>query len=216
MRLQGIFIAALGSMLAACVSAPPPALSVAELNTYRVAAIHVTLAPGLSGKTTTLEAAFARSKGIEPVGHADRPESVVPVAARSGGADYFTIANSAEALAYYDNATRQALQAALQQELGGALLGARPARLDMHVTRLVLPNEAMRILVSQHHVMVATVTLKDATSGATLAAYPELTAVIDGGGGLVGTFLVPALAGEPAARLGSSAAKTYRNWLLRN
>jgi hypothetical protein len=200
--------------LAAC-NAPSRSLSVAELNTYRIADISVSLPPGVTGRNTAFETAYATSRGAVVPVREGTPESTA-VAPRTASTDYFAIISSPEAEAFYRQRTIEILRVEMDKQVGRALLGQRPARLDVAITSLTLPNEAMRILVSQHHVMKATITMRDAASGQALVVYPDMTVLIDGGGGLVGTFLVPALAGGPVERLGAQMAANYRSWLLQN
>ena len=201
-------------LLTAC-NAPSRTMSVAELNTYRIADITVTLPPGVSGRNTAFEMAFAQGRGAVMPARAGTPEATA-VAPPAGGPDYLTLINSPEAQAFYQSRTVDILRGEMEKQVGRALLGQRPARLDVTVTSLHLPNEAMRILVSQHHQLVANITLRDAVSGQTLVVYPEMRILIDGGGGLVGRFLVPAIAGGPVERLAAQMAANYRNWLLQN
>jgi hypothetical protein len=200
--------------LAAC-NAPSRSMSVAELNTYRIAEIAVSLAPGVSGRNTAFETAFAQSRGAVVPVREGTPESTA-VAPRTTSTDYSAIIGSPEAEAFYRQRTVEIVRGEMDKQIGRALIGPRPARLEVAVTAMVLPNEAMRILVSQHHQMKATIALRDAASGQALVVYPEMTVLIDGGGGLVGTFLVPALAGGPVERLGAQMAANYRSWLLQN
>ncbi|QCK87105.1 hypothetical protein E8L99_15740 [Phreatobacter aquaticus] len=190
-------------------------MSVAELNTYRVAGVDVVLAPGVNGRTTSFEMAYAQSRGAQTPPASTLPEAQVTSTSRAGP-DYFTVVNSPEAQEYYQRRTVEIVRDEMEKRVGHALLGQKPARIHVTVTTLTLPNEAMRILVSQHHLLQATVVLRDAVTGQALVTYPDMRVVIDGGGGLVGTFLVPALVGGPVERLAAELAQGYRNWLLQN
>jgi hypothetical protein len=209
------FVLACAALPLAGCNAPSRTMSVAELNTYRIADIAVSLAPGVSGRNTAFEAAFAQSRGAVVPVREGTPESTA-VAPRTASTDYFAIIGSPEAETFYRQRTIEVVRGEMDKQVGRALLGQRPARLEVAVTAMVLPNEAMRILVSQHHQMKATIALRDAISGQALVVYPDMTVLIDGGGGLVGTFLVPALAGGPVERLSAQAAANYRSWLLQN
>lgn len=211
-RVVGVFLLAVA--LAGC-NAPGRQMSVAELNTYRIAGIEIVLVPGVTGRTTSFEMAYAQSRGVQAPPASTLPEAQLHSTSRPGP-DYFTVINSPEAQEYYRRRTVELLHGEMEKRVGQALLGQKPAKLHVTVTSMTLPNEAMRILVSQHHMLQATIVLRDAVSGQALVTYPDMRVVIDGGGGLVGTFLVPSILGGPVERLSIELAQGYRNWLLQN
>jgi hypothetical protein len=213
--ISRLFVLACAALSLAACNAPQRTMTVAQLGAYRIADIHVTLSPGVSGRNSAFETSFAQSRGAVIPVREGTPESTA-VGPRTTSTDYFAIISSPEALRFYEHRTVELLRAEMAKQVGHALLGQRPARIEVTVTQMTLPNEAMRILVSQHHQMKATITLRDAVSGQALVVYPDMVVLIDGGGGLAGTFIVPALLGGPVERLGAQMAANYRSWLLQN
>ena len=62
----------------------------------------------------------------------------------------------------------------MAKQMGGALNGSRPVRIEVVVTQFIVPTGAQRLLIGGAYVITADVTLVDAKSGAVLVALSKI------------------------------------------
>jgi hypothetical protein len=105
----------------------------------------------------------------------------------------------------------------IEQALSGYLNGSRPVRLEIVVNEFALPSVASRILIGGDPMMIASATLVDARTGATIAAHPKLSAVVGGARGLIGTAVQAAVDNArnetQEGQLITRYSQAYREWL---
>ena len=131
-----------------------------------------------------------------------------------------TRTNTPEGKAYTQNMLASRIKAGLEQKVGPQLHGSRPVRLEVVVKSFVLAGAVERIVIGGGRGMVADATLLDARTGAVLVSYPDLTAVMYAGQGIVGTAVQAAVDAastqSPAEKLVGTYGDMYCRWLLRN
>lgn len=180
--------------LAGCVTAQNP-LSRQDVETFRLASVHV----GIDSAATLWwgdgDRAYARSKG--------RSE-----------ADSEELSKTPEARAFVAQLASAKISAALEQQLKPVLTGPRPVKVNVHLRRLYLASAIQRVVVGGAHEMVADVTVTDAKTGAVLVNYPEFRAIALAGQGIGGAMLDAALMADPIDRLTLNFASKYREWLV--
>jgi len=112
------------------------------------------------------------------------------------------------------------IKAGLEQKVGPQLHGSRPVRLEVVVKSFVQAGAVQRVLVGGGRGMVADANLVDARTGAVIVSYPDLTAVVYAGQGIVGTAVQAAIDASsvqsPAEKLVGTYGDMYCRWLLRS
>jgi hypothetical protein len=126
-----------------------------------------------------------------------------------------TAANTPEGKAYVLGLLGPRIKAGVEQAMAGGLVGTRPVRLE-----LASASAVQRILIGGGRGMAADANLVDARTGAVIIAYPNLTAIVPTGQGIVGTAVQAAIdnasAQGPAEKLIALYGQNYRDWLLRS
>ena len=103
------------------------------------------------------------------------------------------------------------------KQMGGALNGTRPVRIEVVVTQFIAPTGAQRLLIGGAYAITADVNLVDAKSGAVIVAYPKLGHAIQAQGGVAGVVAQAIVdsAMQPATdSLIEQHALIYRIWLI--
>ena len=129
-----------------------------------------------------------------------------------------TATNTPEGKAYVQNMLASRIKPVLEQEVASQLHGSRPVRLEVVIKSFVLASAVRRVLIGGGRGMVADANLVDARTGALIVAYPDLTAAMYAGQGVVGAAVQAAIdassAQTPAEKLASAYAEIYCKWLL--
>jgi hypothetical protein len=131
-----------------------------------------------------------------------------------------TAANTPEGKAYVLGLLGPRIKAGVEQAMAGGLVGTRPVRLELVVKSFAIASAVQRILIGGGRGMAADANLVDARTGAVIIAYPNLSAIVPTGQGIVGTAVQAAIdnasAQSPAEKLIALYGQNYRDWLLRS
>lgn len=124
---------------------------------------------------------------------------------------------SEEAKSWMRDHLASRVKVAVQQNLAGALGGARPVRAEIVVHRFELSSAVQRVVIGGDYRMIADVTLVDAKSGAVIVAYPEMLHAVPALHGWGGAIVQAAYdaANPPGDRVVNGFAEKYRGWLLK-
>jgi hypothetical protein len=180
--------------LAGCVTTQNP-LSRQDVESFRLASVHVDIDSAATLWWGDGDRAYARSKG--------RSE-----------ADSEELSKTPEAHAFTAQLASAKIGAALEQQLKPVLTGPRPVKVNVHLRRLYVASAIQRVLVGGSHEMIADVTVTDARTGALLVSHPGFHAIALAGQGIGGAMLDAALMADPIDRLTLNFASKYREWLL--
>ena len=111
------------------------------------------------------------------------------------------------------------IRAGVEQAMAGQLVGARPARLEIVVSRFRVPSAGSSILIGSNPEMFASAALVDARTGAVIIVNPEVQAALVGGHGVIGFAVQAAIDNSanqtPESRLIAEFGRAYRAWLTR-
>ena len=193
--MRSLVIAAVSLALAGCVTASNT-LSPDQVRTFRLTKVDVSVPEGASVRWGEGEVAYAATKGV-------------------GSTEASAVAETPEGRAFVRSAVASKLRDAFQRELGPALPGSRPVRLDVAVRVVEISPAIQRILIGGDHSLRADVTLVDAKTGEVLVRFPEQTARSMAGQGLLGTVVDAAAFDAPIDRVVGDYAEQYRRWLLK-
>jgi hypothetical protein len=180
--------------LAGCVTTQNP-LSRQDVESFRLASVHVDIDSAATLWWGDGDRAYARSKG--------RSE-----------ADSEELSKTPEAHAFTAQLASAKIGAALEQQLKPVLTGPRPVKVNVHLRRLYVASAIQRVIVGGSHEMTADVTVTDARTGALLVSHPGFHAIALAGQGIGGAMLDAALMADPIDRLTLNFASKYREWLL--
>lgn len=193
--------------VAGCAASDPPNLSVAEIGGLKLASVQVTFQPDAFVNYTPAETELAQTKGV----------------ALDDGPAIEALVKSPEGTAFIRQRASDRIRAAMLNEVGPVMSGARPVRLEVQVKRIDIPstgrNIATALLFGSHDATVNfRATVLDARTGAPLIDGHDLSVLQATGGGLVGLAAVAALEASgavdsPYDRLVRTAAKQYARWL---
>jgi DNA-binding CsgD family transcriptional regulator len=187
----------LGLALSACVTAENP-LSQTYIAGMKLTGVNVSFAPKASVIWEEGERAYAgaRTMSDAQVAEARRTQEYK---------DYVHAMLGAR------------IKAGVEQAMAGQLIGARPVRLEIVVSRFYVPSVASRVLIGGDPQMFAAATLVDARTGAVILAHPDLEAFVHGGAGIIGTAVQAAIDSSrnetQEDRLIANYGQTYREWL---
>jgi hypothetical protein len=199
LKLRLLAVALLASALGGCML-PTNTLSKADIATFKLADIRVSVAPGAKIIWYEPLQAYAAAKKI--------PDE-----------QYVDAIKTEEAKAHVNSLLASKVKGAMEKEMGAALNGARPVRLEIAVTQFLVPTAPQRLLVGGVYAINADITLVDAKSGAVLIAHPNLGASLHAEGGVVGVVAQAVVdsVGRPASdSLIDQLATIYRIWLINN
>ena len=179
---------------------PTNTLSKADVATFKLADIRVSVAPG--AKVVWLEAlqTYAAAKKI--------PDE-----------QYTDWIKTDDAKSHLNGLIAGKVKAAMEKEMGSALNGSRPVRLEIVVTDFLVPTGAQRLLVGGVYAINADVTLVDVKSGAVLIAHPKLGHAIPVQGGISGVVaqaIVDSTIRAVTDSMIDQHAVIYRIWLINN
>ena len=198
LKLRLLAVALLASALGGCML-PTNTLSKADIATFKLADIRVSVAP--SAKVVWFEAlqTYAATKKI--------PDE-----------QYTDWIKTDDAKSHLNGLIASKVKAAMEKEMGGALNGARPVRLEVVVTQFLVPTGAQRLLVGGVYAINADVNLVDAKSGAVLSAHPNLGHSLHSEGGVVGVVAqaIADLVKPKAEVMIDQYGMIYRIWLINN
>lgn len=180
--------------VAGCVTTQNP-LSRQDVESFRLASVHVDIDSAATLWWGDGDRAYARSKG--------RSE-----------ADSEELSKTPEARAFTAQLASAKIGAALEQQLKPVLTGPRPVKVNVHLRRLYVASAIQRVIVGGSHEMTADVTVTDARTGALLVSHPGFHAIALAGQGIGGAMLDAALMADPIDRLTLNFASKYREWLL--
>ncbi|MGO4406086.1 DUF6778 family protein [Bosea sp. RAF48] len=183
----------LAFVLAGCVTMQNP-LSQRDVETFRLASIHVETDVAATLWWGDGDRAYARSKG--------RSE-----------AESEELSKTPEARAFVAKLASAKIGNALEEQLKPVMTGHRPVKIRINLRRLYIASAIQRVVVGGGHEMVADVSVTDAKTGAVLVNYPEFSAIALAGQGIGGTMLDAALMADPIDRLALNFATKYRDWL---
>jgi len=181
--------------LAGCVTASNT-VSVDEVASFRLTGVNVTYAPDVHIMWGDGERAYAASKG-QPATESD------------------VLAKTPEGQAYLRNTIATKLKGAIERNVAGALLGARPVRLNVTIKSFIVASAVQRVILGGHHGMSADVSLVDAKTGVVLLPYAAQSSYTPGGQGIVGVLADAAVLPDPLDRVVNDYAGQYAGWLLR-
>jgi len=195
-------VAALAVMLAlAGCKTVENSLSQNDVAAMKLAAVSVSFAPEAHVQWEDGSRAYATAKAI--------PDDEIA-----------TGTNTPEGKAYTQTMLAPKIKAGLEQKVGPQLHGSRPVRLEVVVKSFVQAGAVQRVLVGGGRGMVADANLVDARTGAVIVSYPDLTAALYAGQGIVGTAVQAAIdassAQSPAEKLVGTYGDMYCRWLLRS
>ena len=194
--------------LAACVTVPPPSVSVDEIASSELVGSEVEGEQVIASWPDQEQAYLASGKADPDV------VKRLPTEAAS---------NFPVLQAQFRAALQPRFQAALAQTVAPAMQGAHPVRAVMKLQRFDVPGGARRVLVNGNVTMRAVIDLVDAKSGAVLVSYPGPLFVRDIGGALLGGVIhgvvTAAVVGaidkdEPGTMMINAYVTDYRKWLL--
>lgn len=134
--------------------------------------------------------------------------SVAPDATVSWGVDEPAAQEKAR-----KEATRR-LQEHLVKYVGEKMQGSQPVRIEVVIHEVVIPSQTMRIVLGGMPTLEATVTLKNAATGAELAVLKKHKVVAAGTGGVASVLVDAMLSEDVYDRLIFSYGLDYRAWLL--
>jgi hypothetical protein len=193
-------LAGLVPILAGCVTTAPSPLSPAEVQTFRLAEVRVTV-PAEAGIVgyDALTTEYAAAKRI--------PNYELNAAT-----------DTEEAKAWARNHLQARVKTAMEMQLWEALRGQRPVRAEVVVKGFQLSSAVQRVVVGGDYRMLADVTLVDAKSGAVITAYPEMLHVVAALNGWAGVIVQAAYdaSNSPGDRVVNGFAEKYKAWLLKS
>ncbi|QEL21230.1 hypothetical protein FQV39_00560 [Bosea sp. F3-2] len=169
-------------------------LSQRDVETFRLASIHVETDAAATLWWGDGDRAYARSKG--------RPET-----------ESEELSKTPEARAFVAKLASAKISNALEQQLKPVLNGHRPVKININLRRLYIASAIQRVVVGGGHEMVADIAVVDAKTGAVLLAHPEFRAAALAGQGIGGTMLDAAFLPDPIDRRVQNFATKYRDWL---
>lgn len=173
-------------------------LTKADVAAFKLADIKVSVAP--DAKITWYEPlqAYAAAKKI--------PDE-----------QYAEAIKTEEAKAHLNGVLAGKVKDFMAKQMGGALNGARPVRIEVVVTQFVAPTGAQRLLIGGAYAITADVSLVDAKTGAVIVAYPKLGHAIQAQGGIAGVVaqaIVDSAMQPVTDSLIEQHALIYRIWLV--
>lgn len=199
LTLRLLAVALLASAVGGCML-PTNTLTKAEVATFKLADMRVSVAPNAKIVWYEPLQAYAATKKI--------PDE-----------QYKDFIATDEAKAHVNGLLASRVKAAMEKEMGGALNGSRPVRLEIVVTQFLVPTAAQRLLVGGVYAVNADVTLVDAKSGAVLIAHPNLGHSLHSEGGVVGVVaqaIADSVARPKSDIMIDQYAMVYRIWLINN
>ena len=198
LKLRLLAVALLASAVSGCML-PTNTLSKADVATFKLADIRVSVAPGAKIVWYEPLQAYAATKKI--------PDE-----------QYTDAIKTDEAKAHVNGLLLSKVKGAMEKEMGSVLNGARPVRLEVAVVQFLVPTAPQRLLVGGVYAINADVTLVDAKSGAVLIAHPNwaLPCTPREGRRRCGSSSCDSV-GRPASdNLIDQLAMIYRIWLINN
>jgi hypothetical protein len=211
MKFLNLLVLLLPLSLGACVTVPPPAVSPAEIASYKLAGVEVQGAQAVQTWPAAQEAYLASGKADPEIAKRLPDEGIQP----------FPPVQS------FVTAT---LQQRFGQEFGAQvaplLRGSRPVRIVVTLKTFDIPTGARKALVDSQAKLAATIDILDAKSGEVLVSYPGpmkamtlgptlLLGVAGGVGAMAGAAIASGMngSGEPGATLITGYVADYRKWL---
>jgi hypothetical protein len=182
--------------LAGCASVSNT-LSPQEVAGLKLTGVAVTFTPEAAVQWEDGQRLYAASKGVS------YPQIGQPV-------------DAAEEKAYLRNALTPKLKAAMEKNLAATLHGSRPVRLEVTVRNFDISPPLQRAVLGGGYSMLGDVNLVDARTGAVIIAYPNLSAFLYAGNGVLGATvqaIVDANGQAPADRVVDEFASKYGKWL---
>jgi hypothetical protein len=198
LKLRLLAVALLASALGGCML-PTNTLTKAEVATFKLADIRVSVAPNAKIVWYEPLQAYAAAKKIPDEQYADAIKTE-------------------EAKAHVNGLLASKVKAAMEKEMGAALNGARPVRLEIVVTQFLVPHAPQRLLVGGVYAINADVNLVDAKSGAVLSTHPNLGHSLHSEGGVV-AVVAQAIADSVKPKsdiMIDQYGMIYRIWLINN
>lgn len=190
--LAGVFV------LAGCVTAKN-SLSQDDISSMKLTDIAVSFAPDATMQWEDGIRAYATAKSI--------PDDQIA-----------TATNTPEAKAYAQNLLAPRIKAGVEKAMAGQLNGNRPVRLNIIIRSFTISPAIQRVVIGGGHGMVADANLVDARTGASILAYPKLSAVLIVGQGVLGTAVQAAIDSASTQstvdKIADSYGNNYREWLL--
>jgi hypothetical protein len=193
-----IVAAAAAMLLAGCVTVAQNSLSPTEVQSFKLAGVSVGFAPEAGINWHDGYQAYAAAKAI--------PDHELASAT-----------SSPEAKSHVQGLLGARVKGAIESQMSGVLIGARPVRVDVTVRSFEISSAVQRILIGGGYGMTGDVTLVDAKTGATIVAYPNLVYVVPALQGVGGAIIQAAYdsGNPPAERIVTGFAEKYRDWLLK-
>jgi hypothetical protein len=207
-----IAVAAAAVLLTGCATAPSIGLSKAELASLKVEKVIVTTAPDVKIWWGRAERDYAEGKlGPQAEKPGAKPARKAADEPTSTDDQYAKIIESPEAKAYLNDRLIGMVKKRLEQDLPPKFAGNRPVNIEVQVKAFTIPSAIQRVAVGGAPVLLATATLKDAKTGATLATL-EGGAAAPAGNGWLGVLVDQALA-DLEDRLMESYSISVSTWL---
>jgi hypothetical protein len=196
-------------LLAACVTAPPPSLSLDEIRSMKLVGVELQN-PGVVHSWPAGEEAYVAS------GKAD-PDIVKRLPNESAQ-------NFPQLQAVFQPMLQQRFAAELDGTVAPVLQGARPVKAVVHLKEFDVPSGARRAIIDGSAKLQADVDLVDAKTGAVLLSYrgpmkavntgPTVALALIGGLGAIAAADAKAPSGEPGSALVAAYAADYLTWLV--
>jgi hypothetical protein len=208
-QLAKAAVVVLVAALSGCASAPPSPLGKADVARLRLDQVTVAVAPDATVNWANAEDEFAKSKAATLSAAKQPVQETGSLAAPGTPADsqYAALIASPEAKAYVRERVAGRVKAALEETVKPALnTGTQAVRLEVTVKSFVVPSAIQRVIVGGQPMVMASIELKDAATGAVLASRPDFLAVAYAGNGW-GGVLVDQTLDDLDVRLARNAAE---------
>jgi hypothetical protein len=196
-RLVGLLALGMMFALAGCVTAENP-LSQNDIGNMKLAGVTVSFTPDTFINWDNGERAYAATKGLSDE-------------------QWLAAMRTPEFKDGVKSMLATKIKSGIEQAMAGQLIGSRPVRLDIVVSRFYVPSVMSSVLIGGDPQMFATATLVDARTGAVIITNPDLKVFVPGGHGIIGTAVAAAIDNArnetPEGKLIALYGKDYREWL---
>lgn len=203
-------------LLVGCVTAPPPSLSVDEINSLKVVAVEGAVAPVARSGWMSVTEDFKKSKGLVTVVKESGERDVAPQIIEP-------VLPVEELRAYVQREFDARVQKVFTPPLKTELKGTRPVKVvvRMHDALILSPGLRFGVMLlagqsGDENRLDASIDVVDAATGKTLLSLPRQTIVGRGGGaGFNFTGNGPTIEPDPMVRMLVDLEQRFERWLLR-
>ncbi len=206
----------LAAGLAGCAEVPVSPLAKDAAAGLRLAQVEIKVADDATVLWGNAEHEYVVAQRAAPAARKAKPIETGSLGdpANSDAAEATALANSAEGKAFVRAKVVERLKGAVGEAFKGRLeAGTRAVKLEVVVTGFFVPSAIQRVVLGGAPGLTARVVLRDAVTGAELAARDNFGANAYAGNGIGGVLIDQALE-DLDVRLARNFAVDYRRWLL--